>query len=191
MSLSIEGKDTELRARLVIEGETVSGHCDRIRALKAEFSHTIRCIARPADGTCVTHAFGLLEEFRLLVAELESLGVKPGSAFITWLLEEGRLVEIDGVRPNALALYFEEGSWKHAGVVSGEDRIVSKWGTYGVFDHRLSQVPGNYGNEVRFFDLPNLAAAADLFFEFACGELDLKPEEIDRLREATGMSAPL
>jgi hypothetical protein len=116
------------------------------------------------------------------------LGVKPGCAFVTWLLEEERLVEIDRARANALALYFEEDPWKHAGVVSGKDRIVSKWGTYAVFDHRTSEVPGNYGNYVRFFERPDPAVAARLFFEFACRELDLTQKEIDRLCQVTGLT---
>jgi hypothetical protein len=91
---------------------------------------------------------------------------------------------------NALALYFDQDLWKHAGIVNGRDRITSKWGTYAVFDHRLSEVPGNYGNDIRFFELLSPSDAARLLFEFACSELDLKPQEIDRLREVTGMSGP-
>jgi len=61
MAVSIEGKHTGLRACLMIEHETISGHCDRIAVLSAKFPHTIRCIDQPVDGTCVTCAFGLLE----------------------------------------------------------------------------------------------------------------------------------
>ena len=58
----------------------------------------------------------------------------------------------------------------------------------GVFDHRLSEVPGDYGNQVRFFELPSTVVAACLLFRFACSKLALNPQEIDRLREITGMS---
>ena len=105
MAVSIEGKYTGLRARLVIENETISGHCDRVAALRAEFPHTIRCIGQPVDGTCVTYAFGLLDGTPRLVAELEGLGVKAGGAFVQWLMDEEHLVEIETARTNGLALY--------------------------------------------------------------------------------------
>jgi hypothetical protein len=188
MAVSIEGKYTGLRARLVIENETISGHCDRVAALRAEFPHTIRCIGQPVDGTCVPYAFGLLDGTPRLVAELEGLGVKAGGAFVQWLMDEEHLVEIETARTNGLALYFDQGSWKHVGIMNDGDRVTSKWGTYGVFDHRLSEVPGDYGNQVRFFELPSTVVAACLLFRFACSKLALKPQEIDRLREITGMS---
>jgi hypothetical protein len=102
MAVSIEGKYTGLRARLVIENETISGHCDRVAALRAEFPHTIRCIGQPVDGTCVTYAFGLLDGTPRLVAELEGLGVKAGGAFVEWLMDKEHLVEIE-TSPSARA----------------------------------------------------------------------------------------
>jgi hypothetical protein len=127
MAVSIEGKYTGLRARLVIENETISGHCDRVAALRAEFPHTIRCIGQPVDGTCVTYAFGLLDGTPRLVAELEGLGVKAGGAFVQWLMDEEHLVEIETARTNGLALYFDQGSWKHVGIMNDGDRVTSKW----------------------------------------------------------------
>ena len=103
-------------------------------------------------------------------------------------MDEEHLVEIETARTNGLALYFDQGSWKHVGIMNDGDRVTSKWGTYGVFDHRLSEVPGDYGNQVRFFELPSTVVAACLLFRFACSKLALNPQEIDRLREITGMS---
>jgi hypothetical protein len=36
--------------------------------------------------------------------------------------------------------------------------------------------------------MPSTVVAACLLFRFACSKLALKPQEIDRLREITGMS---
>lgn len=119
--------------------------------------------------------------------ELEGLGVKAGAAFVEWLLDEEHLVEIE-MRNNALVLYFDQGSWKHVGIMKDGDRVTSKWGTYGVFAHRLSKVPSDYGNQVRFFELPSTVEPACLLFRFACSELAPKPREIDWLRKITGMS---
>src|SRR5207248_4248399 len=117
MAVSLSGDNAELRSALVIEGETPSGHCERVRSLRLEFSHTIRCVDRNSEGTCVTYALGLLEHHHHLVQELESLGTKAGRRFVEWLIAEGRLAEISTAKAGALALYFNEGAWKHAGVL--------------------------------------------------------------------------
>ena len=188
MTMSIDGKFPELRKRLVIEKETVSAHCDKVAALKQEFSHSIRCLDRPQNGTCVTYALGLLNGFFRLCRELQDSGVKPGRAFIEWLLEEGKLRELGSPQVGALMLYFDGETWRHAGVVVGPERVVSKWGEYAVFEHGFAEVPANYGNELKFYEMPEPNEAGGLFFEFGCLELDLKPPEIARLREMTGVS---
>jgi len=151
MPVSLEGQDTELRRRLVIENETISGHCDRVAALRQEFRHTIRCLERPAEGTCVTYALELLNRFRTLVVELQAEDVKPGRTFVEWLLRNGKVAELATPEPDSLALYFDVETWKHAAVVLPLGRARSEWGSYAIFEHRLSEVPADYGNIVRFF----------------------------------------
>ena len=171
---------------LVIEGETASSHCERVAALKTAFLHTIRCVDRVEEGTCVTYACGLLEH-RQLVYELEGLGIKAGRSFVEWLLDEGHFIEISTAKPGALALYFNAGTWKHAGVMKGKTRLRSKWGAYFAFDHRLSEVPSDYGTDVRFFELPRSNSVACHLFNFACDKLKLgTQQEIERLRKLTG-----
>jgi hypothetical protein len=181
------GKDTELRSALLIEGETPPGHCERVRKLKAKFSHTIKCVDRIEEGTCVTHALGLLDQHRRLVHELEGLDVRAGLDFIEWLLDESRMAELDKPKAGALALYFNEGSWKHAGVMRSKARLRSKWGTYFAFDHRLPEVPSDYGDEVHFFELPSSDDAARRLFEFACYELQVNDAGRKRLHDITGL----
>jgi hypothetical protein len=179
--------DTELRTALVIEAESMSRHCDLVRGLKSKFDHTIRCLERPGDGTCATYALDLLEAYRPLVKELQDFGIRPGSAFMRWLVVEDHLAEISAIRDEALVCYFQEGVWQHVGIAIAGGRVGSKWGTYAVFDHRLSEVPANYGDNIRFFVRPSARAAAGLLFEFACAEMDLNQIEADRLRAATGI----
>jgi hypothetical protein len=147
--------NVELRERLQIEGQPMSRHCDIVMALKGEFGHTIRCVDRPAEGTCLTYAFGLLDQFRPLCAEMEGFRLKPGSAFVQWLLDNRRLIELDTVRPGVLVLYFDDGRWMHAGVTLRRHRIRSKWGTYAAFEHAISEVPTNYGDLVGMYHLPS------------------------------------
>jgi len=187
LSHAIAGLDAGLRARLVMENETISGHCDLVRRLKSEFRHTIRCLDRPSDGTCVTYALGLFETYRPLVAEIQQCGIRPGCHFMRWLIEGDRSEEISTIREDALVCYFNAGAWQHVGIAGPGGRVRSKWGTYAVFDHRLSEVSADYGDDIRFFDRPSAREAAGLLFEFACEEMDLKQVEADRLREATGI----
>jgi hypothetical protein len=187
MSCSIGGMDTELRTALVIEAETISRHCDLVRGLKSKFKHTIQCLERPGDGTCATYALNLLEAYRPLVKELQDFGIRPGSEFMRWLVDGDRLTEMPAIREDALVCYFREGAWQHVGIAIAGGRVGSKWGTYAVFEHRLSEVPANYGDDIRFFVRPSARASAGLLFEFACAEMDLNQIEADRLRAATGI----
>lgn len=100
----------------------------------------------------MTYAFGLLDQFRRLCAEMQGFDLIPGRAFVQWLLDNRRLTELDTVRPDALTLYFDDGRWTHAGVTLRRHRIRSKWGTYAAFEHALSEIPADYGDLVK--DVP-------------------------------------
>jgi hypothetical protein len=156
-------------------------------ALKMKFDHTIRCAAQPENGTCVTHAFDLLSQSQRLVEALQDLSVKPGKCFIEWLLIGTRIDETERPEAGSLAFYFSESEWRHAAVMMKECRFQSKWGSYAIFDHRISEVPENYGNVVRFFKRPDPSDAAKLFFDFGCLQLGLAPLEIENLRGTVGM----
>ncbi len=64
----------------------------------------------------------------------------------------------------------------------------SKWGTYGIFEHGIAEVPADYRDEIGFFELPAAAHAAHLLFDFECSEQELKPPEIERRRTTIGMA---
>lgn len=175
----------ELRERLVLEG--LSGafaHRQKIEALEAEFSHSIRyiCQHENGDGTCLTFALGLLDHCFNLCDVLQQERIYPAAEFISWLLDSQKLREITSSQVDSLALYFDEETWTHAGVVQRADRIISKWGTYGVYEHHLSEVPTNYGLLVRFFLMPSPDEICQKFFEYGCVKLELKPIEADRLK---------
>ncbi len=179
--------DTELRTALLIEAETISRHCALVRGLKSQFKHTIRSLERPEDGTCATYALNLLEAYRPLVRELQYFGIRPGSEFIRWLIDGDRLSQILAIREDALVCYFREGAWQHVGIAIAGGRINSKWGTYAVFDHKLSEVPTDYGDDIRFFVRPSARESAGLLFEFARSKMGLNRIEADRLRVAIGI----
>ncbi len=185
MTCSIRGKDSDLRAALVIEGETTPRHCDLICRLESKFQHTIRCLQQPDYGNCVTYALDLLETYQPLVTKLQCVGIQTGSEFMHWLVKENHLTELPAIREDGLVCYFREQIWKHIGVAVADGRVSSKWGTYAVFDHMLSEVPADYGDDIRFFVRPNARTSARLLFEFACTTLDLNRIDADGLRAAT------
>ena len=102
-------------------------------------------------------------------------------------MDGDRLTEIPAIREDVLVCYFREGVWQHIGIAIAGGRVGSKWGTYAVFDHRLSEVPEDYGDDIRFFVWPSARASAGLLFGFACAEMALNQIEADRLRAATGI----
>jgi hypothetical protein len=64
-------------------------------------------------------------------------------------------------------MYFNQGRWTHVGRTAGPARAISKWGVGLLYEHDLSEVPEQYGDEVRFFHNPGLDASLDLFVRYA------------------------
>jgi hypothetical protein len=88
-----------------------------------------------------------------------------GKAFVRWLIQ-GRLVEIDEPKAGCLALYFNDGNWRHIGVVFGAGQVISQWGQFPVYEHDDSEVPARYGVEVRYFEMPAQGEPLRLFLEY-------------------------
>ena len=67
-----------------------------------------------------------------------------------------------------MAIYFDDASvFTHIGITIGHERVRSKWGSLGLFEHDLFDVPLNYGNTVRFFKPIAFDVAIELFYNFA------------------------
>lgn len=90
----------------------------------------------------------------------------PGANFVEELIEDESLVELGGPVDGCLVIYFSNGRPTHAGVVVGE-RVRSKWGSCWthVWDHGVFDAPARYGDEVRFFAIPDDGVA--LYREWA------------------------
>jgi predicted AAA+ superfamily ATPase len=82
-------------------------------------------------------------------------------AFVTYLLKENSLKEIDTPHEGCLILYFNAGIPKHAGIVKSNDLmespyIESKWGNFqALFFHGIWDVPRSYGNKIKYYALPS------------------------------------
>jgi len=148
-------------------------------ALRA--THSIRIYERFFRWTCVPYALGFAKD--PLYGEIASFHHIYATAGFVHCLLDARLQALDRPRPGCLALYFNSGLWTHAGITSTSERLVSKWGGFPVYDHRLEEVPASYGDEVQFFEAPSEGIGLEWFLEYvrASGLSDAEIAEAKRL----------
>ena len=128
-------------------------------------THSIRIYERFFRWTCVPYALGFAKD--PLYGEIASFHHIYATAGFVHCLLDARLQALDRPRPGCLALYFNSGLWTHAGITSTSERLVSKWGGFPVYDHRLEEVPASYGDEVQFFEAPSEGMGLEWFAEIA------------------------
>ncbi len=146
-----------------LEEMTADKRVDRHEAMLADISracpNTIRVLRSPhphARYTCMMHAFDFTERPEYVtVAELN-----------VWA---GRLSPVSPAQARAhdLVFYLPDGRFKHVGLWTGRRRLVSKWGTGLLYDHKLFEVPASYGDNVRYFKHVTYEEAWQLFATFA------------------------
>jgi hypothetical protein len=154
-----------LRRLLKLEGLDSDQHLKEIERLRGVLAHTIRYVAKRRDQTCAMYAFSLTDDptYRA-VAGL--CNVYAGTEFMTWVIEN-HLQEIGEPQAGCLVSYFFGAEWKHIGILAANARVVSKWGTYPLYEHGLAEVSDEYGDRVRFYARPSPSEALSLFIEFA------------------------
>jgi hypothetical protein len=167
---------TELRQKLqaMTQVDDVSQHPALLDAVSRECPNTIKLLvsSHPVElYTCLVHALGFVNrpEYTAIAARGFNK-VFAGRAFVQWLLDRSLLAEVAQVdaRERDLVLYFNDvGQFQHAGLVAGDHRVVSKWGTGLLFEHGLFEVPESYGTSVRFFKNLPYDDACDHFMTFA------------------------
>jgi hypothetical protein len=159
-------------------------HRKAIEDVARTHAHSVVYRSLVEESTCATHAFGLSKDATYR-AVASSFGRKifAGRAFMEWLL--GTLREIDQPSPGCLALYFSGEIWQHVGVVSSSGRVVSQWGTFPVYEHRVFEIPSRYGDVVRYFEMPSRAETLRLFLEYA-KTWSLSDRDIDRAVHLAG-----
>jgi len=165
-----------LRKRLeeMTQVEDVTQHAALLMEISRSCPNTIVFVASPyplGRYTCAMHVFGFAEEPEYAaIAERGFNRVFAGSAFVHWLIENCLLAELrpSDVNEGDLVMYFnDEGRFKHAGLMCGKDRVVSKWGTGHLFNHGFLEVPDSYGSTLRFFKKLPYGEAYVYFRRFA------------------------
>jgi hypothetical protein len=168
--------DNTLRGRLqaMTEAQSKSEYLAMLAAVARDFPNAIVLLDSPYPiqrYTCLMHVFEFTEKPEY--AAMASRGfnvVFAGPTFAHWLLEKQLLTEVGEaeVREGDLIFYFnEEGRMKHAGLSRGVDRVESKWGKGGLFQHGLVEIPSSYGTTRRFFRKIPYEEALEYFRRFA------------------------
>ena len=117
------------------------------------------------------HVFAFAEKEEYAAIAMRDGGrIFAASAFAHWLIDNGLLEEISQAEAQRsdLVFYFgADGRFKHAGLIAGDGRVISKWGVGHLYEHGLFEVPDSYGTEVRFFRALPYRVAYGYFRRFA------------------------
>ncbi len=116
------------------------------------------------------HVFSFAEHADYISIARHGQGeVFAGVDFAHWLIERGLLqpLRADEARAGDLVFYFDDGRFRHAGMLTAGGRVVSKWGTGQLYEHGLYEVPDNYGDDLRYFGSLSCATAFEYFTWFA------------------------
>jgi hypothetical protein len=175
MHLRSDEEITRLRQRLRENRERVptaraSRHADADIQRVANTIRVLETARDPASFTCGMRAFGFEDRSEYKRVAGHGLGlVFAGAEFLDWFAASGRLVEIGDheASENGVVMYFDGGYARHVGRVVSSGRVVSKWGLGLLYEHGLSEVPTDYGDQVRFFRSIEPDVALKHFLDFA------------------------
>lgn len=152
-------------------GRKPSLHHDDLKAITKEIPNTIRVLDHELSEeryTCGMHALSLEQSDEYADIAGYGLGhVYAGPDFFGWIIANGHLDEVTDAMDGDFLMYFNQGRWTHIGRIVRPTRAVSKWGLGLLCEHDLSEVPEQYGDEVRFFRNPGPEASLDLFVRYA------------------------
>lgn len=175
------GANKALRSVLDFPANTyATEHPQKVESARKSYPHSVSHVPGTGGLTCVPYALELAD-----VPVYQAIGrdfggeVFAGREFVEWLLE-GRLKELVAPIPGCLAFYFEGWTWRHVGITGVGERVVSKWGTFPVYEHDFWEVPLTYGDRIRFFEQLSSARAIELFLEFARASVEI-PREVDEI----------
>jgi len=157
--------DQRLRAALKLEGVLIGEHRKKVAEIGRSIAHTITYVESAEGANCVTYTLGLVSHPNY--RSIARTGIFAGTDFINWLLAGRRLDKLSHPAAGVVVLYFNNDRWTHLGVITASGEVLSKWGEFPVYQHGLWEVPASYGQDVKYFRLPNEEEVLRLFQEFA------------------------
>lgn len=155
------------------QNEDVASHPHLLATIATECSHTIYVVMSPhpiSRYTCLMHVFDFVEKPEYIAIADWGLGNVFASAdFAHWLIDNDELTPLhtDNAQPGDLVMYFRDGAFKHAGLLQGNGRVLSKWGQGHLYEHDILEIPHSYGDEVRYYESLDYDEAFDAFTRFA------------------------
>jgi hypothetical protein len=165
--------DRSLRERLCeITLRPIAEQAAMLEQLRGEFAHTIKLLHsnHPIESyTCAVYAFHLVGNTVYDDIRHSGLGKTfAGKDFVEFVIKEQLLFECgneEAVKGD-FVIYLLERRFGHIGLMQGDQRALSKWGTGYLCEHALWEVPCSYGLEVRFYRAPSAEDCFDIFVEY-------------------------
>jgi hypothetical protein len=155
--------NTELRRQLqtIVDGNTglhVGNQIKLIADLSRIYAHNIKLEAEAKINddkswryNCFTYAFHLLESPEFLDITERYSFLFANSSFVSYLIAHHLFqTEQNLMKDNDYIIYFQNDEPTHAGRIRN-DKVLSKWGHYHLWEHFIWEVPIEYGTSVRFF----------------------------------------
>lgn len=138
-------------------------YVETLNTLQREFGHSIALLDEGHEQisrfNCFAYALGIWDSqaFQDMVsAHSEDKLALANSTLLSKWIEEGFLAEIQPGEAGTddIVAYFHRGQLVHFARFGSAGRLRSKWGANEVHEHRMWEVPADYGNKVRYFRRP-------------------------------------
>lgn len=134
--------------------------------------HRLRIVDATSDTTYNCHAHGLgierIPEYQALFSDRGGRFLAT-SPFMRRLIEDGELRILPGLAygPGNIVLYFDGERLTHtARVIKPNELLLSKWGPSELIEHRLWEVPADYGDTYRVALPPSPERAMELLVDW-------------------------
>lgn len=158
-------------------------HIRLVLDLRDRFQHSISPLESEEPlhmYTCLMYVFGFHRSATYkAIASTPPYQTFAGADFAAYLLGSDLLPEPPPQSSDQEALIFylaEDQKFLHAGIELQSGRIRSKWGSRGLYEHELFEVPSGYGNHVlRKARIPD-TVALDIFQTYAAQRSRLDAE---------------
>lgn len=150
--------------------QDVSQHPAILEKLSKDYANSIDVLNSPYPlncYTCLMHVCQFIENENYAICAMRD--VYAGSDFAHWLINREGFSEkpLADAAPGDFIFYFHNGEFKHAGILSDKEQVISKWGIGQLYQHNIWELPSSYGNEIRIFTPLSENEAYYLFTLFA------------------------
>jgi hypothetical protein len=142
-------------------------YVETLNTLQREFGHSIVLRDEGREQirqfNCFAYALGVWDNpvyQEMVGAHAEDQLALINSALVSKWIDEGFLSEIQpgDAGTDDIVAYFYRGQLAHFARFGSAGLLRSKWGGNEVHEHRMWEVPADYGNKVRYFRRPEAEA---------------------------------